>query len=170
MTVIAMRSSGRRTTSSRRPTIAVNTSSLPSALKRTIGVNVGSMPGASSTPNRATAKLRSAARRRLSHPASTISTSTRAQGTDARHRRRSGRQVPVSQSPDFSRVIASENAAAVCQRSAGSFSRARNTASSTCGGTVLRSTRIDSGSSDIARLKTSCALTPVNGGSPVSIS
>ena len=65
---------------------------------------------------------------------------------------------------------ASLNAAAVLNRSAGSFSSARSTAASTWGGTVCRCGRSGLGASVSTRATIPWAVLPVNGGSPVSIS
>jgi NAD-dependent epimerase/dehydratase family protein len=67
-------------------------------------------------------------------------------------------------------VNASANWAAVCQRSAGSFSSALATAASTWGGIDLRCSVSRRGSSDITFLKTVCTVAQVNGGWPASIS
>ena len=67
-------------------------------------------------------------------------------------------------------VSASANSAAVAKRSAGSFSSAVSTAASTCGGIVCRCGSIGRGLSVTTRATTACAVVPVNGGSPVSIS
>ena len=68
------------------------------------------------------------------------------------------------------RASASENRAAVANRSAGSFESAVTTAASTCGGTVFRCSVSERGSSVITRAMMACAVGPVNGGSPASIS
>ena len=62
------------------------------------------------------------------------------------------------------------NSAAVPNRSAGSFSSAVSTAVSTCGGMVWRCGRSGRGLSVTTRATIACAVEPVNGGSPVSIS
>jgi len=62
------------------------------------------------------------------------------------------------------------NALAVTNRSAGTFSSAVSTASSTCGGTVLRSAESGSGSDATIFATIDCAVGPVNGGAPASIS
>ncbi len=63
-----------------------------------------------------------------------------------------------------------ENSAAVLNRSAGSFCSEVSTAASTCGGIVPRCGIIDRGFSVTTRATMACAVEPVNGGSPVSIS
>jgi hypothetical protein len=65
---------------------------------------------------------------------------------------------------------ASSNAAAVAKRSAGSFSSARITTPSSCGGMVCRWSVSERGCSVITRAMIACAVGPMNGGSPVSIS
>ena len=62
------------------------------------------------------------------------------------------------------------NSAAVANRSAGSFSSARNTAASMCAGMVCRRGIIGRGDSVTTWATIACAVEPVNGGSPVSIS
>src|SRR5574341_1316999 len=61
------------------------------------------------------------------------------------------------------------NAAALANRSAGSFSSAVSTASSTCAGTVCRCGVSARGVSVRTRATIAWAVDPVNGGSPVSI-
>jgi hypothetical protein len=68
------------------------------------------------------------------------------------------------------RASASANCAAVAKRSAGSFSSAVSTAASTCGGIVWRWGSSGRGLSVTTRATTACAVLPVNGGSPESIS
>ena len=65
---------------------------------------------------------------------------------------------------------ASANSAAEPNRSAGSFSSAVITAASTCGGMVWRWGRMGRGDSVSTRATMACAVEPLNGGSPVSIS
>ena len=65
---------------------------------------------------------------------------------------------------------AAANSAAVANRSAGSFSSACSTAASTCGGMVCRWLVSERGCSVTTRATMACAVEPVNGGSPVSIS
>ena len=67
-------------------------------------------------------------------------------------------------------VSAAANSAAVANRSAGSFSSAVSTASSTVGRHALRWRRSGRGSSVITLATIACAVGPVNGGSPTSIS
>ncbi|CAN5836237.1 hypothetical protein BH24GEM1_BH24GEM1_30070 [soil metagenome] len=67
-------------------------------------------------------------------------------------------------------LSASANSAAVAKRSAGSFSSAVSTAASTCRGMVWRWVPSGRGLSVSTRATTACAVWPVNGGSPVSIS
>jgi hypothetical protein len=67
-------------------------------------------------------------------------------------------------------LSASANAAADCQRSAGSFSSARSVASFTCGGTVFRSDMGGLGSSVMIFVKIDFTVGPVNGWRPTSIS
>src|SRR5687768_67383 len=62
------------------------------------------------------------------------------------------------------------NALAVVNRSAGIFSSAVSTASSTWGGTVLRSAESGSGSDATIFATIACAVGPVKGGAPASIS
>ena len=66
--------------------------------------------------------------------------------------------------------LRSKASAAEAKRSAGSFSRAVNTAASTLGGMVWRCSVIDRGCSVMTRAMMACAVAPVNGGSAVSIS
>jgi hypothetical protein len=66
--------------------------------------------------------------------------------------------------------IASANSAAVANRSAGSFSSAVSTAASTWRGIVWRWVPSERGLSVRTRATTACAVFPVKGGSPVSIS
>ena len=65
---------------------------------------------------------------------------------------------------------ASANAFALSNRSAGNFSNALVTALATLGGTDLRASLMDRGSSVRIRTITACADAAVCGGSPVSIS
>jgi hypothetical protein len=65
---------------------------------------------------------------------------------------------------------ASANSAADSKRSAGSFSSAVSTAASTCGGTVRRCPVMSAGSPVITLATIACAVGPVKGGSPTSIS
>ena len=65
---------------------------------------------------------------------------------------------------------ASANSAADPNRSAGSFSSAVSTAASIAGGMVCRCGRMGRGVSVSTRATIACAVEPVNGGSPVSIS
>ena len=65
---------------------------------------------------------------------------------------------------------ASLNALAEANRSAGSFASPHSTAIATLGGTVGRSARTDCGSVVISFAMIACAVAPVCGGSPVSIS
>ena len=67
-------------------------------------------------------------------------------------------------------LSASANSAAELNRSAGSFSSAVSTAASTCRGIVWRCGTIGRGDSVTTLATTACAVDPVNGGSPVSIS
>ncbi len=67
-------------------------------------------------------------------------------------------------------VSASTNAAAVGQRSAGSFASAVSTASSTASETVSRNDEGGAGFSVSTFATTACAVLPVKGGSPTSIS
>ena len=67
-------------------------------------------------------------------------------------------------------LSASANSAALANRSAGSFSSAVRIALSTSGGMVCRCGRIGRGGSVSTRATIACAVEPVNGGSPVSIS
>ena len=62
------------------------------------------------------------------------------------------------------------NSAAEAKRSAGSFSSAVNTASSMWGGTRLRRGMMGAGFSVSTLATIACAVEPVNGASPVSIS
>ena len=65
---------------------------------------------------------------------------------------------------------AAANSAAVAKRSAGSFSSAVSTAASTCGGMVCRCEVSDRGVSVTTRAMMACAVGPMKGGSPQSIS
>jgi hypothetical protein len=65
---------------------------------------------------------------------------------------------------------ARENSAALEKRSAGSFASAVSTASSTFSGTVSRSRDGGTGFSVITLATMACAVLPVKGGSPTSIS
>jgi hypothetical protein len=65
---------------------------------------------------------------------------------------------------------ASAKSLALANRSAGSFSSAHITASFTCAGTCRRVAESGRGSSVISRAKIACAVWPVCGGSPASIS
>ncbi len=67
-------------------------------------------------------------------------------------------------------LSAAANSAAVANRSAGSFSSAMKTAASTPSGMLLRWPVSERGSSVITRAMIDCAVGPVNGGSPQSIS
>ena len=67
-------------------------------------------------------------------------------------------------------VSSAANSAAEAKRSAGSFSSAVKTASSTCAGTRSRRATIGPGFSVITFATIACAVGPVNGGSPSSIS
>ncbi len=84
------------------------------------------------------------------------------------HRRARAAGVTTVVAPG--RLSASPNSAAVANRSAGSFDSAVRTAASTCGGIVFRWIVSERGSSVITRAMIACAVGPVNGGSPVSIS
>ena len=77
--------------------------------------------------------------------------------------------MPTVEVYDLS-LSASANSAAVANRSAGSFSSAVITAASTWRGIVCRCTASGRGVSVSTRATTACAVCPVNGGSPVSIS
>ena len=65
---------------------------------------------------------------------------------------------------------AAANSAAVPKRSAGSLESAVVIAASTCEGTVARVERAERGASVNTRATIACAVGPLNGGSPVSIS
>ncbi len=65
---------------------------------------------------------------------------------------------------------AAANSAAVAKRSAGSLASAVSTASSTAGGTLRRWAMRPAGSAVITLATMACAVGPVNGGSPTSIS
>ena len=65
---------------------------------------------------------------------------------------------------------ASANAFAESKRSAGNFSSAQCTAAATFTGTFRRMTVSGCGSYVISRAMIACAVVPVNGGSPASIS
>ena len=65
---------------------------------------------------------------------------------------------------------AAANSAALANRSAGSFSSAVSTASSTASGTRSRRATSPAGFSVITLATIACAVGPVNGGSPISIS
>ncbi len=65
---------------------------------------------------------------------------------------------------------AAANSPAFANRSAGSFSSAVRIAASTYGGTVCRCPVTERGWSVMTRATMACAVGPVNGGSPVSIS
>ena len=62
------------------------------------------------------------------------------------------------------------NSAAVANRSAGSFSSAVSTAASTAGGMLRRCAVSPAGSAVITLATMACAVGPLNGGSPTSIS
>jgi hypothetical protein len=66
--------------------------------------------------------------------------------------------------------IASVKPVAVAKRSAGVRARARRTAASRASETVSRTARSDGIGSVNRRASIACAVTPVNGGSPASIS
>ena len=68
------------------------------------------------------------------------------------------------------RLRASANWAALANRSAGSFSRARCTASAMCGASRGRRLAMSRGSSVTTAAMIACAVDPVCGGSPLSIS
>ena len=122
--------------------------------------------------------LREVRSRQAQAPPPTASSAS-TQGTAARARVRS---VDLGLAPALSlplgtttvatpgRASASANCAAVANRSAGSFESAVRTAASTWGGTVFRCSMSERGSSVITRAMIACAVGPVNGGSPVSIS
>jgi len=118
-------------------------------------------------------------RSRHAHAAPPSASNARTHGTTARTRARTvasrlalagSRAAGVTTVVAPGRASASENCAAVPNRSAGSLESAVTTAASTCGGTVLRCSVIERGSSVITRAMMACAVGPVNGGSPVSIS
>src|SRR5436190_16273809 len=71
---------------------------------------------------------------------------------------------------DVSPASALANSAAPANRSAGSFSIAVSTASCTCSGIVPRRVIGSTGDSVMTFATIACAVGPVNGGSPVSIS
>ena len=77
--------------------------------------------------------------------------------------------IRVVVAPDVPRNAAA-NSAALANRSAGSFSSAVRTASSTASGTRSRCRWSGTGFSVITLAMIACAVLPVNGGSPVSIS
>ena len=85
-----------------------------------------------------------------------------------------GRAGRADASPALVRVplpsSASLNSFALPQRSAGSFCSAVSTACSTMDGTVFRRRMMDAGSSVITFATMDCAVGPVKGASPVSIS
>ena len=66
--------------------------------------------------------------------------------------------------------IAAANSAALANRSAGSFCSAVSTAALRCGGTDFRTSSGGTGSAVITFATIACAVGPVNGGSPTSIS
>ncbi len=117
-----------------------------------------------------------AGRMRQLHTAAPTASNATTQGASARARlRRAGRAAAarataIGTVASPGRLSASPNCAAVENRSAGSFDSAVSTAASTCGGTVFRCSVSERGSSVITRAKMACAVGPVNGGSPVSIS
>ena len=142
------RSSVRRTTSSRRSTIADTKSCRPSALRRTIGVKLGVTPGSNSTSNRRGRRgLRSGLSRRRQPSTPMRAPVPRPASTESRHRPTvpGGSCSPAALAP----FNASANSVAVCQRSAGSFSSAFAIASLTCGGTDRRCSTIGRASSAI---------------------
>src|SRR6185437_14473721 len=77
--------------------------------------------------------------------------------------------APAAAAPD-SADSAAANSLALPNRSAGSFSSAVSTARSTAAGTVCRTLRGAAGSAVITLATIACAVGPVNGGSPTSIS
>ena len=72
--------------------------------------------------------------------------------------------------PAASPLRAAANSAALAKRSAGSLDSAVRTASSTAGGTLRRWADRPAGSALITLATMACAVGPVNGGSPTSIS
>ena len=80
-----------------------------------------------------------------------------------------GRMTVVAR-PGALPLSAAANSAALPHRSAGSLASAVSTASSTSGGTVSRRLRIGAGLSVITLATMACAVGPVKGGSPSSIS
>ena len=68
------------------------------------------------------------------------------------------------------RASTSANCSAVCQRSAGFLASARLTVASSVGGSAAREAESGRGFSVRLRDMIDCALGPVNGGSPTSIS
>ena len=102
-----------------------------------------------------------------------------ARGT--RHRRRApGRTPPTPPGPPAvqrlapvtrdGRASASANSVVVGKRSAGTFARARRMASSAASGIVARTIEGGETVSSECRAMMACAVGPVNGGSPTSIS
>jgi len=80
------------------------------------------------------------------------------------------RPLPVGPAPTPHAVKAAANSAAVPNRSAGSLCSAIRTASSTASGTVGRCRLGGAGVSVITLATIACAVLPMNGGSPTSIS
>src|SRR5687767_1814461 len=86
---------------------------------------------------------------------------------------RAGRRVPIVVVRPVVLVgdtSAAANSAAVAKRSAGSLESAVSTASSTASGTLRRWAVRPAGSAVITLATMACAVGPVNGGSPTSIS
>ena len=132
------------------------------------------VPGGSGITKRTGAGGGAARPRPNAHPAAPAATSASA-APNARARR--ARRVRVGRAAGSALVTpaprpssASAKSRAVLHRSAGSFSSARATASSTRAGTVRRRGVSGRGSSVMSFAITACALGPVNGGSPASIS
>ena len=88
------------------------------------------------------------------------------EGESLRDRLTREHQLPVEDALRLTKEVA----AALAKRSAGSFSSAVSTAASTCGGMVCRCGTNGRGVSVTTRATTACAVEPVKGGSPVSIS
>ena len=114
--------------------------------------------------------------RRNTPPAATP-TASRATPAAASAQRFAGRRdatlpaaddTPPCPNPGF--ASASAKAAALANRSAGNFSSAFATAAATFPGTVFRCAVSSFGDSVITLATIACALGPVNGGSPISIS
>ncbi len=114
-----------------------------------------------------------AARGACSHPHAAASSSTPAANPNPSSRcdQRPAPRASVSGTAEVApRVSASANWPAVAKRSAGSLDSARNTAVSIGGDTVSRSSASRRGRAVMIFAMMACAVGPVNGGSPASIS